>query len=164
MALGAFTPTEEEFRALFPAYRAMADQNIPPFLRGVTPNTPAALRTVIENRDAQIAAALTPERYADYLQSIAPGADKLNRLMTRLGLPLRDGTPVDIAQSDLKKRAAIVRKDATLSESDRATRLAALADEATEKITTALGPQNFAAYHDYDGGWIDELRAKPRAP
>lgn len=154
-AAGKFCTTEDDYRALYAACETVA---APASTENLTP------RVTDEQLLAEARAILPPERFADLQQSLAPGAGKLNRLVTRLGLPLAAGAPVHAAQRELKERASVVQRDPTLTAEQRSQALAALADEAARRITTALGPQGFTAYREYDGAWIDALSHPEHAP
>jgi hypothetical protein len=139
-----FRASESEYRALFAAYQTAAND---PAARGFDPG-----KLLEQARNI-----LSPERFADLEQALAPGAAKLNRLAARLELPLAAIKPVDVAQRELKERAKNVRGDRALTPEQRAAQLAAIADEATQRISAVLGERGFAAYREYDGSWIGEL-------
>jgi hypothetical protein len=150
-SLRDFRPTETEYRALFSAYRAGEDST------GNANFDPARLLERVSNL-------LAPERYAELRQAVAPGASGLNRIAMRLNIPLPAVAPAYEAQRELRERATAVRNDRTLAPEQRNSQLAAIADEATRRITAVLGERGFAAYREREGNWIGTLTSPTPAP
>jgi hypothetical protein len=156
-----FQPTEAEFRALFPLYRAMGES-----LREqttATPGDPAAVQRAEEQLHVKIKELLGPERFADYLQAKDPASEKLNRIVQRLELPLSAATAVVAVQKEVTQRADAVKSDRSLTPAQRQEQLSALAEEATTRITGTLGERGFGAYQQYSGKWLQALQPKPSA-
>lgn len=161
--LAAFNPSEEEFRAIFDLTQAAQTQNgtsggavvIGP---GNT-NQPNQLQ-------AAIAAALGPARAAEYQQAINPAYQQVNQLLTRLELPASIAPQIVSVQQDIQQRATVIQQDQTLSADDRASQLAALAQEAQATLTSSLGARGYEAYKSYGGWWLNNLtrRPAPRLP
>lgn len=150
--LGEFEPTEDEFRALFAARQ--------------TPN--AALRSSAgtdqsaaeAERQAQFAAALGPVRYAEYLQVVDPASSRLNRLVSRLGLPISAAMEITTLKREATERAGAIRSQRASDPSERDAELAALANKAAGDVALILGPRGLEAYQRYGGYWIDLLRPR----
>lgn len=145
-SLHGFRATDEEYHALYTAYRAGE------------PDGPSAQfnpPTLLERARA----VLPPERFADLQQAVAPGAARLNRFAARLDLPLAAVAPVQQAKTELRTRANAVRRDATLTPEQRDAQLSAIAHEATQRVVAAFGERALADYQEYDGGWIRDLTA-----
>src|SRR5258707_9437898 len=88
---------------------------------------------------AALAAALGPDRAADFMEVQEHGIDKTARLFARLDLPPRTYGTVRNIQQDVTQRAAALRADPQLSAADRATQLANLAATARTQLTATLG-------------------------
>jgi hypothetical protein len=54
-----------------------------------------------------------------------------------------------------------VRRDQSLAPDERTKQLAALAQEATTKISPLLGTRGFEPYKQYGGYWIQSLTPRP---
>lgn len=160
--LGAFQPSEEEFRQIFHAMR----------------NVEAALGTLrggyIEPQQRkQVHAAmleelqgkLPPERLAEVDQAFDPEYQMPNRLVARLGLPASAARDLIAVQRDITQRAGAIRSNGELPAADRTAQLSALEREATARLSTTLGVSGLEAYRTYGGGWLRSLRApaSPRA-
>ena len=61
--------------------------------------------------------------------------------------------------------AVAIRSDTTLNAAARRTQLGTLADEATARISTALGgSRGLDAYKEYGGQWLTNLVPRPPTP
>ena len=162
-ALGPFKPTEDEFRAIYPLYQSFVDQN--PTVNPTNPGpvaTPAA-RAAVDQLFSQLTAALGPARAADLQQVANPAYNQIDRLVTRLDLPLSAAADVVAVQQDVQQRATALRSDDTLTGDARRTQLTALAQEATTKVSAALGGQRgLDAYKEYGGQWLTNIAPRPR--
>lgn len=162
-----FNITEKEFRALFPLYEtelkihAQESRKLP--IGAYNEEKAAAYEAIetktAEERKTQIRALLGEERYADYLQATDPDQNKLNRIVKRLELPISAAREVVSVQDDVVQRAASIEADSTLSNEQRAEHYAALAQEATARITRTLGPRGYSAYRVNSKNWTQSLEA-----
>jgi uncharacterized phage infection (PIP) family protein YhgE len=84
--------------------------------------------------------------------------NKLKRLVARLDLPLSTVSKITEVQSDISQRAETIRKDNTLSPTDRAKQLSQLAQEAQIRLTNTLGERGYGAYEENKGSWLRVLR------
>jgi hypothetical protein len=164
-ALGPFRPSEDEYRAIFPIYQSFVDQN--PTVNPTQPGpdaTPAA-RAAVSQLYSQLGAALGPDRAADLQQVANPANNQINRLVARLDLPLSAAADVVAVQQDIQQRATALRSDDTLTGDARRAQISALAQEASAKISTALGGQRgLDAYKENGGQWLTNLQPRPPAP
>jgi hypothetical protein len=157
--------TEEEYRAVFPAYQAFQDQNPALNFTYLPPDASPAARAAVEQLNNQIAALLGPTRAADFQQASNPEFNQVNRLVSRLDLPLSAAAAVVAVQKDTQQRAIALRMDASLEGPARTAQLMALGQEASMKISTALGGQRgLDAYKDNGGQWLMNLAPRPRPP
>jgi hypothetical protein len=160
--LSPIGPTEGEFRSIFPIYQAVHDQYPTP-AGNLPPDQVAAQKAAEDQMYKQVSALLGPERAADFQQAANPNYYQLNHLVARLELPISAATQVAAVQTDIQERASTVRNDNSLSTDDRNAQLAALAQEASTKVSAALGSaRGVEAYKQYGGQWLANLR--PQAP
>jgi hypothetical protein len=158
--LGPLQPTEAEYRAIFPLYQAFAEQ-YPAGSTNLTPDQTAARKLAEDQMNNQIKGLLSPDQAADYDQAANPAYTQLNKLVGRLDLPLSAAASVAAVQTDIQQRVDDVRNDSTLSRSARNTELTALAQEASDKISTTLGPSGLEAYKTYGGQWLQNIAPRP---
>lgn len=157
--LETFRPSEAEYKAIFAAY-SRVERMYPSFS-----SDEAQWRARIDAMTAARASLqplLGAERLAELEQAEKTGSDKTTRLLARLDLPLTKVGEIDAVQKDLMGRAAAIRANGQLSPEDRQRELAALANQARERLTASLGEKGYAAYRDLKGEWILSLgEAKP---
>ena len=158
--LTILNPTEQEYRALV---KLQLDFDRRQSAASGTPSVSSLASG--QQLQAQIQAALGPERYAAYQQATDPGSQQLNRLVLRLDLPISAAQQVTNVQKDVQQRATTLVQQADLAPDQRSAQLAALAAEATKKISSALGGQRgFDAYKQYGGAWLQSLGSRPATP
>ena len=158
--LASFNPTEAEFRALYRATAAVEAQLGPQ-------GNVRTMDDMKKRNDALLArlqGTLSPERIAEVKMAIDPEYQSINRVVARLELPPATSQTVVAVQKDIQQRAAAVRNDRALTPEARNTQLAALADEATTKLTASLTPRGFEAYKTYGGAWVQNLVPPARPP
>jgi hypothetical protein len=161
-SLPGFGPDEAEYRALFGIFQPFVAQYERPYgARPLTREEQDARDSAAKQLEPAIAATLGPERFADWQQAQKPEYRQLNQLVARLDLPIAVARDVAAVQSDIVARAAILRGDASLAADQRTAQLAALAEEATAKVTAKLGAKGFVAYKEYGGQWVQNLTARP---
>jgi hypothetical protein len=159
--LALFKPTEAEYRALFPLLDSV-EQQFPSHL-GTSADTVAARRAAEEKLQSQITAVLGADRYDEFKQSTDPANAQLNRLVARLDLPLSAAVGVAAIRNDVQQRATEIRQNQQLDPPARNAQLAALAEEASGKISQTLGgSRGLDAYKEYGGQWLTNL--VPRQP
>jgi hypothetical protein len=163
--LGGFSPTEDEFRAIFRLQRAFDEQyQFSPFID----LPPDQMRQMMAGRaEAQrqltqgLQAALGDARFADYQRSTDSSFQQTSRLVARLELPPESTTQVYAVQKEMQERLRDLQTNRALPADDRAAQLAALAAEAESRIGAVLGPRGYEAYKQYGGTWLQQLQ--PRA-
>jgi hypothetical protein len=159
--LATFNPTEDEFRAIFKIQQAFDDQ-----FGSTMAMTMEQRRQYTEAQKQllpQIQAVLTPDRFAAYQQAIDPAYQQINRLVARLDLPPETSTQVVALQKDIQQRAMAVQTARDVTPDDRAAQLAALNQEATNKLTQSLGARGFEAYKTNGGYWLQMLQPRSAA-
>jgi hypothetical protein len=159
--LATFNPTEDEFRAIFKIQQAFDDQ-----FGSTMAMTMEQRRQYMEAQKQllpQFQAVLTPDRFAAYQQAIDPAYQQINRLVARLDLPPETSTQVVALQKDLQQRAMAVQTARDVTPDERAAQLAALNQEATNKLTQSLGARGFEAYKTNGGYWLQMLQPRSAA-
>lgn len=158
--LTAFRPTEEEFKVIYALEKASREASAEAAM-GIPVPGPALRGDQREAYEAQIVVALGPERAADYLELRKAGSDMLPLLIARLELPLSTLGTINAVRSDINRRASAVLEDRSLTAGQRETQLAALAQEADEKLSATLGSKRgYDAYMDMKGDWVRAIRKR----
>jgi len=153
--LMAFTPTEEEFLAIFRLRQPFDDQ----FGMGVysVPPSPEVMRQRSEAHrllNEQIKSVLAPERAAEYDRATDHSYRQTSQLVARLELPPETTGQIYAVQQDLQARAR------TVGSAQRAQ----LLEEATARLAPLLGGSSgVEAYKQYGGWWLQTL-APPSRP
>ncbi len=152
--LGQFEATEAEFRALYPAFKAVLDAsgNDQPG-RAV-----AEMRSLREERerqlDAQLRHGLGEERYRAWQEANDTALQQTRALTARLNLPPQVAHDVIAVQKEFTPQLAAVDRDRDLSPNQRDARASALGLAARERLIQLLGPDGFEAYKRQGGGWL----------
>jgi hypothetical protein len=167
MMLSAAQPTEDEYRSIFPLYQSFQDQ-FPGQTQGpqnaVPPEQAAARKLAQDQMNNQIKAMLGDTRAAEIQQALNPAYSQINRLVSRLDLPISAASQVVAVQQDVQERAIALRSDNTLSTDDRRAQFVALGNEASAKISAALGgPRGLEAYKMNGGQWLLNFQPPPKA-
>lgn len=152
--LEIFKPTEAEFLTLFPLQKAYDEKMKDDTL------SEAAKKAAREQLNAQVVAALGPQRGADAQIAMQGENNKLARLLLRLDLPISTVNTVNAVRDDLINRGNNIRADTQLTADQRDIQLATLVQEAATKLTDTLGTRGYEAYTDLKGDWIRELQPK----
>jgi hypothetical protein len=158
----AFEPTEDEYLRLFRLQQAFDEKY---------PASAAAgdMNQILERSRAQqqlrqdMAAALPPDRREAYSLLTEGSATTVARLVNRLDLPMSTVAQVMTVQREIQAQANAVRVDPTLSVETRNQALAALQQQAGERIAGHIGANGLAAYRTSAGAWITNL-LPPAAP
>jgi len=109
-----------------------------------------------KNLAAQIKASLSPERFAQYEIKTDQSYPSISDLLTRYKVT---GTSADAlvgTQRDLAQRYNAIRQDRSVNPVLREAQIKLLADEATTRLTTALGNETFNEYKR-NGGPLNSL-------
>lgn len=161
--LNAFNPTEEEFRKLFHLRQPFDEIYNPPNIDPVAMTAILRQRTEAQTQlTAQIKAALSPERAAEYEMTTDSSYRQTSQLVSRLELPPETTRTVFAIQKEMQQMLQPIQMNRSLSLEERNQRLAALAAETQARITNVLGSRGFEAYRQYGGSWMQALQ--PRTP
>jgi hypothetical protein len=163
--LSAFEPSEQEFRTIFPLQRAFDEQYRMAGVDG--PMSQDAMRQRSEAQKqliAQIAAALGPERGAEYERAADSSYQQIHNVVSRLDLPKEAAIEVWSVQKDMEQRMRAIYSDPKLPPAARNEQLAGLAQEATTKLASTLGQRGLEVYKQYAGYWMQGLQPRQNTP
>lgn len=154
--------TEHEFRTIFQLQQAFDNQfNLS---NGLLPPDGMQARDLAQkDLNDQLKAALGDDRYEEYQRAMSYNYQQTTALVARLALPPETANQVWDVQKDIQQRLAVLRGQ-PLSAAQRTQQIAVLNDEATSKITAALGERGFSAYRQYGGSWMQSLQPPRPAP
>jgi hypothetical protein len=161
--LAPFQASEQEYKTLFPHFAAFQQQFPTPGMQ-LPPDQEILRRTAEEQMMAQVRGTLGESRAADFKQAITPEYQQLNRLVARLELPISAATKVVAVQQDIQQRATALRGDGALSADDRTAQMGRLAQEASTRISAAIGARGLEAYRQYGGQWLVGMVPPTPAP
>ncbi len=153
-SLGAFEPTEDEYKTIFGIEQA---------IKGSTTTNPAGLSAA--DRQAQqteiqqqLETALGPDRFADYTRASNPAYSAAYQIAQRLNLPAEAPAQVYALQQQFTQQANAIKADTSLSAADRSSQLAAVSQQATSQVTAILGADGTAGYLRGGGNWVRNLK------
>lgn len=165
--LSAFTPTDDEYRAIFRVQQAF-DARFGGSLEFMTVEQRQQRYSAASQKELAdlIQAVLPPDRFADYQLKTDGAYLQTNALITRLQLAPTVTAEVVAVQKDITKRAAALRSDPTLTPDQRTTQLGNLASEAGLRLTPLLGENGLTVYRQNQNTsyWLNNLRPAPPAP
>lgn len=164
--IGQFEVTEEEFRALYPGFKAAIDA----FTESGSGRTNvAATRTAREARDRQLEEQLQrvlgAERYQAMQEANDATLQQTRAFTTRLNLAPQVAQDVIAVQREFSPQLTAIDRDRDLSPNQRDARASALGLAAREKLIGLLGAEGFEAYKRQGGGWLGAaLNRTPPTP
>lgn len=162
MQLGAFEPTEAEFRAIFRLRNEFAQQYGSTTPVGATPAEIQARREAERRVTEQIQAALGPARAEDYLRKADYTYVQTGKIIERLQQPRENVDAVMAVSRDIVARARTLEADRSLSGPARSSTQAALYEEAARRLTPLLGGSTgFEVYRQYGGTWLESIKPRP---
>jgi hypothetical protein len=146
---------QAEYRAIFQAGRAFEQQMGD---RSLEADETRRLR------HAQVEAVLSPERFADYKVKTSGSYRPLVALVSDLKLPETAIASAIGIQHNITLRADTVRNDPSLASHQRNAQLAALSQEAIQRLTAVLGQEGFDRYRYIGNGWLGRLQPPATQP
>lgn len=162
MLLGAFEPTEAEFRAIFRLRNEFVQQY------GISQQASATAEQLQVRREAerrvneQIQAALGPGRGEEYARKADYTYVQASKILERLQQPRENLDLVMAVSRDIVARARALEADRSLSDPERTTARAALYEEASRRLPPLLGGDTgFEVYRQYGGTWLEAIRPRP---
>lgn len=164
-ALAAFSPSEQEFRALFLAQHAFDGQwNQRWGPSTLPPQIEQARQAAYPQLREQFKAALGPERFAHYERATETNYQRTSLLVARLQLPPQTTEQLWAMREEFQTRAGTLNRDRVLPAEQRAAQLNALAQEAAARVTPLVGgARGLEAYQQHGGSWLQSLAPRPAA-
>jgi hypothetical protein len=157
--LAAFNATEEEFRAIY-KLQSQLESYAPNLSQEEMQRRAEAHRQTRE----LIKSTLGPVRAAEYERATDFSYRQTSQLVSRLELPPETTTKVWEVKEDIEKRANELRRDSAVPASERAKKLAALAEEGATRVSALVGPRGIDAYKQQGGGyWLQNLEPRPNS-
>lgn len=156
--LAAFNPTETEFRSIY-ALQSAFDERYGPMSGGMTQDQMRQRNEAQQQLNAQVKTLLGTERGTDFERANDFAYRQAVLVAERLDLPKTAVTDVWNVKADMEQRAKTL--SASLTPAERATQMAALAREATAKVTASLGQKGFDIYKQNGGSWLQALQPRP---
>lgn len=158
-SLGAFEPTEQEFRDIFKVRKALDDQ----YSEGPADAAAREAKAQAQKQtDEQIHALLGDERYRQYVLAQDGRFSAIYDFAQENNLPRQTAEAV----YDLRKAADEARQnvlaDPALAPDQRAAALQAIADEARRSVIGTLGEVVFNDYLQRGGNWVNTLSILPK--
>ncbi|HSH94311.1 MAG TPA: hypothetical protein VK968_09205 [Roseimicrobium sp.] len=155
--LGAFDPSEAEFRKIFEFKSAFDNQYGRNYGYGdEDPETRKARMEAQKKLDEQLKATLG-DRYADYQKSQDYSFRELARIAKRYDLPKESADKVYAMKATAEQQAAKLRNDSSLTSEQRQAAMAAIQAETKKAITDTLGDRGLKSYLRSGGYWINNL-------
>lgn len=162
MQLGAFEPTEDEFRSIFRLRNELAQQYGAIVQAGATPEQTQARRDAERRVNEQIQAALGPVRGEEYARKADYTYVQTSKILERLQQPRENVDAVMAVGRDIAARARALEVDRSQSESSRTATRTALYEEASRRLTPLLGGSTgFEVYRQYGGTWLETIKPRP---
>ena len=156
--LSAFNPTEEEFRAVY-----KLQSQLEPYVPNLSPEEMQRRGEAQQRTRELIKSTLGPVRAAEYERATDFSYRQTSQLVSRLELPPETTTKVWEVKQDIEKRAQELRRDSAVPVEERAKKIAALAEEGVNRVSTLVGPRGIEAYKTQGGGyWLQSLTAVRR--
>lgn len=115
-----------------------------------------------QQAEAQTRELLGPEAYAAFQRATDNRYEPFYRVAQRLELPDPTAAQAFDIRRQAEEAASRLRNDKALSAEHRQAGLQAINAETKQSLLTALGAKAFAAYEKIDGGWMQQLTARPR--
>jgi hypothetical protein len=156
-----FDPTEDEFLKVYRLQRDFDERYGRDNLSGAEEDRRRAAQPELA---AQIAAALGPERFADFQVFTDGNYSGTRSFVTSVGLPVETAKSLVTVQREVNRRAAELRADRSVPDDQRAAQLAALQKEADAKVSAIVGAERLDGYKRGAGNWLSRIVPPPNNP
>jgi hypothetical protein len=168
--LVGFEPTEDEWRAGTQAgiefdaeFRRTGPSEVEHLMMeryGIAPQLPEELQALADGQvqyEANVRAALGPERYAEYQRASDMDFRQTREVTQRLGL----ADDIAIQAWEIQRSTRIAADElgagAAFDDARRHAALVELQAEASRALRAALGERGYGTYTEYAGEWLDQL-------
>ncbi len=165
--LGGFSATEDEFRTLYPAFKAAAEAttalNAP---QRVNLAEARRLREETDRRlDDELRRVLGEARYLEFKDANDHELRQTRAFTASLNLPPQVATEVIAIQREFGPKLGAIDRDRDLTPNQRDARASDLGLEARDRLVRILGSAGFEAYKRQGGGWLGSaLSRTPPTP
>jgi hypothetical protein len=165
--LGQFAATEDEFRTLYPAFKAASEANAA--LNAPQRINAAEARRVREETDRrlddELRRVLGEARYLEFKDANDHELRQTRAFTANLNLPPQVATEVIAIQREFAPKLGAIDRDRDLTPNQRDARASDLGLEARDRLIRILGPAGFEAYKRQGGGWLGAaLNRTPPTP
>ena len=162
--LGQFAATEEEFRTLYPLFKATLEASGPvsPGSRVSVTEARRARENAERQLDEQLRRTLGDARYTELQEANDHLLQQTRAFTASLNLPPQVASEVIALQKEYSPKLTALDRDRDLTPNDRDALVSALGIEARDRLIRTLGPAGFEAYKRQGGGWLGA--ALNRAP
>ena len=154
--MGAFAPSEEEYRAIFAYKQGMEDVNALNRYDPESRPSPEQMKAASEQRKAleeTLAKALTPER----MKEMKLLEDYGYRNLVEAGFGMDTIVQMDAMKKQAELASAKLRGDRSLSSEDRNAAMQEIRTSAEKALTEMLGERRAKAYSRNGGYWMRNL-------
>lgn len=155
--LGAFAPTEEEFKQLVRLQDGFDREWRHADMSGAAPDDWDRRRAAEKALQDQIVSALGEERYAEYRLGTNHEYRQLASLERRLQLAPGTARSVFNLRAEISDKSKRIAEDTQLSYEQKDAALKALAERTRATVETQLGAEGSAYYQRTNGHWLKEL-------
>lgn len=153
--LATFNPTNEEYGTLYDLQSNFDQQFKWTGGSQPSPDWMQQRASAAKQLQGDIAAALGPDRYAEYQRSIDGNYQQLDRVVARLELPDTVRDDVWAIQQSYQKDLRAIQTDRTLSPDQRNARMSQLNADAVAKATSLMGKDGVETYRQSGGWWLN---------
>ena len=156
--LAAFDPSLEEFRAIFQMQQAL-NERFPVSMSGgaISTGDYAERRSVQQQLDDQLKAALGDARYTDYTRSTNRDFTQLSRLVQSDNLPPAAAVQAFDLRDTVAQASNRIFNDASLGYDDKKAALQTLAQNTRTQLLATLGPTSGPAYVKIADNWLTNV-------
>lgn len=144
--LGDFHASEAEYHAIFDAQQALNDLRTSVSATNIVLSSNSDRTSAQQDIDAQLRARLGDARYADYIRETSPDYNQLRALVDAAQLPVDVGIRAFNLRDSVSAESIRIVDDATMSDDQKRTALAALAQGTRDQLLALLGSTAGPAY------------------
>lgn len=149
--LGAFEPSEAEFRAIYQAQTTKQNTEM------AAPSGHDSNADDQAFSEEQLKSALGADRYAEYQRSKDSDYQCLLKIADRYNLSRDTAVQVFDIKQRVEAQCAEVMADPQYTSEQKQAWLKTVRDQVGSTVGGILGDKGFSVYHDYAGSWLDKL-------
>lgn len=156
-ALSIMDASEDEFRSIFKVQQAFNERVNPTMSGIVSAQMMEDRREAQKQMNEQMKAALSPERYNDYLRSTNSEYQALYRIGQKDNVPAATVTQAFSIRDAISAESVRIAENTALSADQKREALTALAQKGKTQILSTLGPGPGEAYAQTATRWLSNL-------